>query len=60
MFIQYLKEIDLHTARNFLKAIFAKCIVNNFVVSICLGKLAVVQVTFAESMLIVSIFSIAK
>jgi len=43
---------------NFLKPTIEKCIVNSFVVSICLGKLAVVEVTFVESTLIVSIFSI--
>jgi len=58
--MQYVKEIDLHTTCNFLKPILAKCIMKSFVVNICLGKLAVVQVTFAESMLIVSIFSIAR
>jgi len=31
--------------RNFLKSIIAKCIVNSFVASIYLGKLAGVQVT---------------
>jgi len=39
----------------FLKPTIAKCIVNSFVVSICLGTLAVVQVTFTESTLIASI-----
>jgi len=43
----------------FLKPTIAKCVVKSFVVSICLGTLAVVQVTFAESTLIASIFSIA-
>jgi len=38
-----------------LKSTIAKRIVNSFVVSICLGTLAVVQATFAESTLIVSI-----
>jgi len=49
----------LHTTRNFLKPTIAKCIVNSFVVSFCLGTLAVVHVTFAEYTLIVSILSIA-
>ena len=43
----------------FLKPTIAKCIVSSFVVSVCRGKLAVVQVTFAEYTFIVSIFSIA-
>jgi len=42
-----------------IKPTIEKCIVDNFVVSICLGTLAVVQVTSAESTLIVSILSIA-
>ena len=38
-----------------LKSNIANCIVNSFDVSICLGTLAVVQVTYAESTLIASI-----
>jgi len=37
--------------------VIAKCILHSFVVSIYLGKLVVVQVTFTESTSIVSIFS---
>jgi len=52
----------MHTTHNFLKPTIAKCIVNvnSFVASICLGNLTVVQETFAESTLIISIFSIAE
>jgi len=39
------KEIDLHTTRNFLHPPIAKCIVNSVVVRIYLGKLAVAQGT---------------
>jgi len=39
-------EINIHIIHNFPKPAIAKCIVNSFVVSICLGKLTVVQVTF--------------
>jgi len=45
---------------NFLKPTVAKCIVNSFVDSMCLDKLAVGRVTFAESTLIFSIFSITQ
>ena len=45
IFTWYVKEINFHTTHNFLKPTVAKCIVNIFVVSICRGKLTVVQVT---------------
>jgi len=57
--LKYFKETDLHTTHNFLEVTIANRIVNSLVASIRLGKLAVVQVTFAESKLIVSNFSIA-
>jgi len=56
IFIWIVKEIDLHATRNFLKPTIGKCIMNSFVVSICLGKLAVVHVTSAESTLIAKHF----
>jgi len=43
IFIGDVKEIDLPTTRSFVLSVagIAKCIVGNLVVSICLGRLAV-------------------
>ena len=38
IFIQYVKEIDLHTTHSFLKPTIAKFIMDSFIVSIFRGK----------------------